>query len=131
MGAVSFIDFYILDQNDPTFMSDSIIEDEIISVIVQKYKTIIFTNKGELLGDPDFGADLLLLLQETKVSSDYVQGEILSQIQTYIPELIGTNFTLDVLFTQDPYNYQDIMFINFNIADYQIYARIGNLYGGI
>ena len=42
-----------------------------------------------------------------------------------IPELVETNYTLDVVFVQDPENYQDIMFINLKVADYDIYAQIG------
>lgn len=120
-----FTDFYILYKDHPRYESSEIIEDEAISVIIQKYEMILFTNKGEVLGDPDFGADLLDILYSTKVSDTYVKDIINEQISIYIPELVETNYTLDVVFVQDPENYQDIMFINLKVADYDIYAQIG------
>jgi hypothetical protein len=122
---IDFIDFYILGPDDPTYNPNYIVQDDIISVIIQKYKTILFTNKGDVLGDPFFGADLELLLFETKVSEEYVTTTIVDQINNYIPELITMNYTLKVVFEQDPNNYQDIMYIYFNIADYEVYAQFG------
>lgn len=129
MISIDFRDFYIKYQGHPKYVSGDIIEDDVINVIIQKYEMIIFTNKGELLGDPDFGADLLTLLYETRVSSSYVESVIRRQISRYITELENMNYKLQVVFTQDPENYQDMMFIYFQIADYEVYAQIGNRYG--
>lgn len=126
--AVDFKDFYIKYKGHPTFVPNNIIEDEIIKVIIQKYEMILFTNRGELLGDPDFGADLLILLYQTKVSAEHVKTVIIDQINSYIPEIIDTNYTLDVVFTQDPENAQDIMYTYFTIADFEVYAQIGKRY---
>lgn len=125
MAAVDFTDFYILYKDHPRYVPKELIEDEIVNVIIQKYEMILFTNKGEVLGDPNFGANLLELLYQTKVSESYVVSTIDEQIAIYIPELANTNYTLNVVFVQDPENYQDIMFINLKIADYSIYAQIG------
>ena len=125
MAAYSYVDFYVIDSSDPKFRVLDIIEDEIIDVIVQKYKNIIFTNKGEVLGDPDFGANLLELLYETRVSAESVKSNIDEQIQIYIPELYQSSYTIDVLFAQDQSSYQDIMFIYLKFGDYDVYAQIG------
>ena len=125
MADLNFIDFYIEYPGHPRFVEGRIIEDDIIRVIVQKYEVLIFTNKGELLGDPNFGCDLVTLLFQTKVSADTVKKIVLEQILTYIPEITDTNFTLDVQFYNDPENYQDQMEINFTIADYEVYAIVG------
>lgn len=125
MAAIDFTDFYILGSDNPNFVSYEMIEDEIIKVIIQKYENMLFTNKGEVLGMPDFGADLIYLLYQTKVSGQSVKENILEQIGIYIPELLNTNFTLDVVFTQDLFNYQDIMYVYLKLADYEVYAQIG------
>ena len=122
---INFIDFYIKNPNEPKFNSTYIIEDDIINVIIQKYKLVIFTNKGDVLGDPNFGADIELLLFETKVSEIFVKDTITEQINTYIPELTNMNYNLEILFSQDTENYQDIMYIYFKIADYEVYAQFG------
>jgi hypothetical protein len=125
MAAVDFTDFYILYKDHPRYVPKELIEDEVINVIIQKYEMILFTNKGEVLGDPEFGANLLELLYQTKVSDTHVRDVINEQIATYIPELLNTNYTLNVVFVQDPENYQDIMFVNLKVADYDVYAQIG------
>jgi len=68
--AFDFTDFYILYQGQPKYDSTELIEDELIRVIVQKYQMVIFTNKGEVLGDPDFGANLEEILFEFSASED-------------------------------------------------------------
>ena len=121
---LDYIDFYIVGPDDPTYNSQ-LIEDDIIEVIIQKYKSIIFTNKGDVLGVPNFGADLELLLFETKVSEEFVSRIITEQINQYIPELISMNYSLQVVFSQDPNSYQDLLFIYFTISDYEVYAQFG------
>jgi hypothetical protein len=123
--AFDFTDFYILYQGQPKYDSTELIEDDLIKVIVQKYQMVIFTNKGEVLGDPDFGANLEEILFEFRVSEDYVKGKIQEQIETYIPEMLGSSYNLQIVFVQDPENFQDMMFINLTIADYDIVAQIG------
>ena len=121
----NFTDFYIIDKNDPSYTADQVIEDDIIRVILQKYKMILFTNKGDLLADPLFGGDLELLVNETTVSSSYVEDELNTQIADYIPELINMNYSLKVAFAKDTSNFYDIMYIYFQIADYEVYAQFG------
>ena len=122
---IDFIDFYIKNAEDSTYIDSQIIEDDIINVIIQKYNLIIFSNKGDVMGDPNFGADIELLLYETKVSENYVKEQIIEQINLYIPELINMSYGLEVLFAQDSVNFYDIMYIEFSLADYQVYAQFG------
>ena len=124
MAEFDFRDLYIGYEGYPRFTINKIITDDAIRVIVQKYEMIIFTNKGELLGDPDFGADLTKLLFETKISAEAVKSNIIDQINQYINELQGTSYTLEVHFEQDPENYQDVMIIDFTLADYEVKAII-------
>lgn len=124
MPEFDFKDIYIGYKGHPRFSINKIIVDDIIRVIVQKYEMILFTNKGDLLGDPDFGCDIQNLLHQTKISSYAVKNLIINQINTYINELSNINYTLEVTFEQDPENYQDIMLINFTIADYEVNAII-------
>jgi len=120
-----YTDFYIIDVNDPHYTALQVVEDDIINVILQKYKMILFTNQGELFGDPNFGGNLEILLYQTKVSQSYVQSQLYQQIADYIPELVNMNYSLNVAFTQDPNNYYDVMYIYFKLADYEVYAQFG------
>lgn len=121
---LDFTDFYIAYPGHPRFNNKELVEDEVVRVIIQKYEMILFTNKGELLGDPNFGADLERLLHNTMVSSETVKDNIIKQISLYIPELNDIKYELDILFYQDPENYQDVMEINFKVREYEINATI-------
>jgi hypothetical protein len=121
----NFTDFYIIDKTDPSYTANQVIEDDIIKVILQKYKMILFTNKGDVMADPDFGGDLELLVNQTAVSSSYVENQLTYQINKYIPELANMNYSLKAIFTQDVVNFYDIMYIYFQIADYEVYAQFG------
>ena len=106
------------------FRELELIEDDVIRVIIQKYEMIIFTNKGEVLSEPNLGANLTELLHETRLSSEAIEGEIMAQIADYIPEVDSVPYQLSVEFFEDPERYQEYMVINFEVADYQIYATV-------
>ena len=125
MATFDFIDFYIKYPNHPNFRDTLLIEDEIVRVIIQKYEMILFTNQGELLGDPDFGGNLTRLLFQTKVSSRYVERRLNEQIGKYIPELNGISYELNIRFEKNPISYSDIMFIDFKVKGFEVNAFFG------
>ncbi len=120
----NFIDFYIGYPGHPNFNDAELIEDDVVKVIVQKYEVIIFTNKGEVLGEPNLGANLLELLHETSLSGDSIKGELMAQIADYIPEIDQIGYELTVEFFNDPNNYQEYMVIMFTISGYDVYTTI-------
>ena len=85
---------------------------------------MIFTNKGELFCDPEFGGDLPKYLHETRLSAETIESELRAQVREYINELESINYTLQVNFYEDPERYQEYMEINFQIADYEVYAVV-------
>ena len=124
MSNFNFIDFYIGYPGHPRYRTPDIIEDDVVRVIVQKYEVILFTNKGEILGDPNFGADLTRLLHETRLSSEAIEGNIRAQIADYIPEIEGLEYDLSVDFLEDPERHQEVMVINFSLNGYQVDAFV-------
>lgn len=124
MSNFNFIDFYIGYPGHPRFRNAEIIEDEVVRVIIQKYEMVLFTNKGELLGDPNFGANLTALLHETRVSAEAVEAEIRAQISDYISELDTIDYELRVEFFADPERYQEYMVINFTVSGFDIVATV-------
>lgn len=122
--AYDFSDFYIIYQGHPRFNDTQIIEDEVIRVILQKYEMIIFTNKGELFYDPEFGGDLTKYLHETRLSAETIEQSLKGQISTYIKELDTITYTLQINIFEDPERYQEYMEIFFQISDYQVFATV-------
>ena len=127
MAAADFTDFYIIDRNYNKFNETDLIEDDITKIVVQKYQMLVYTTRGDVLGDPNFGTNLMELLNETRLSAGDIENEIKNQISAYIPEVLNTPYDLIVNFEQDPENYQDIMMIYFNINDYEIVNQVSNL----
>jgi hypothetical protein len=124
MSNFNFVDFYIGYPGHPRFRSPEIIEDEVIRVIIQKYEMIIFTNKGELLGDPNFGGNLTALLHETRLSAEAIEADLRAQISDYISELDNIEYELIVEFFEDPERYQEYMVINFTVNGYEVDAVV-------
>ena len=124
MSNFNFIDFYIQYPGHPRFNDSEIIEDDVIRVIIQKYEMIIFTNKGDVMTDPNLGADLDLLLHETRLSSEAIEGDIRAQIADYIPEIDGLEYNLAVDIYEDPNFFNEYMVITFSIKDYEVYATV-------
>jgi hypothetical protein len=122
--AFDFTDFYISYPGHPRYQSTELIEDEVIRVIIQKWEMIIFTNKGELLFEPNFGANLVELLHETRLSADTIKNDLLGQVNTYISEIANIPFDLTVSIYEDPERFQEYMEIQFTIAEYDVVAVI-------
>jgi hypothetical protein len=109
-------DFPIRFPGHPKFNSKKIVETDPIETITQKLELLLFTNKGEILGNPLYGADLEKYLWETQLAVDVIDRDLRSQINIYIPELNKMGYYLEInLFDGD---IRDIMQINFNIKGY-------------
>lgn len=102
----------------PKYDPTRIVEDDEIEVIVQKLEMILFTNKGEVLGDSNIGCNLEYYLWQTNVTSGTLKNKVNEQIATYIPELIQLGYSLDVLLYEG--TLRDILYLNFIIKGYNI-----------
>jgi hypothetical protein len=123
-----YVDFYIAYQGHPRFNDTRLVEDNVIRIILQKWEMIIFTNNGEVLGDYDFGGNLLTYLHQTKVAASFVKKKLIRQIEVYIPEITNIGYKLEVVFVEDKTDFREVMLVNFNIAEYEVYAEIGKRY---
>jgi len=121
MANYNFIDFYLGYPEHPRFVDKRLIEDDTIRVIVQKWEMILFTNKGELFFDPEFGGDLPYYLHQTRLSEKSIEDDLRSQISTYIKELDSVPYILKVSFFEDPERHQEYMEVFFQIRDLDVY----------
>ena len=122
--AFDFTDFYIIYPGHPRFNNLQIIEDDVVRVIIQKWELLIFTNKGELFCDPEFGGDLPKYLHETRLSAESIEMDLRSQISEYIEELKSIEYKLEINFFEDPERYQEYMEIKFEISEYEVFAVV-------
>lgn len=124
MATFNFTDFYLGYPGHPRFRDMALIEDEVLRVIVQKWEMILFTNKGELFGDLDFGGDLPVYLHETKLASETIEADLRTQISVYIPEIKGIDYTLKVTFFDHPERFEEMMEVYFQLRDLDVYLII-------
>jgi hypothetical protein len=111
-------DFVIRYPGHPKYQEGRIVEDDEVEVIVQKLEMILFTNKGEVLGDTNIGVNLEYYLWQTKITTGNLKNKIDEQIAIYIPELINLGYTLNVNLYEG--TLRDILFLNFTIKGYNI-----------
>ena len=111
-------DFVIRYPGHPRYEVDRIVEDDEINVIVQKLEMILFTTKGEVLGDLDMGVNLEYYLWQTRVTTGSLKKKVDEQISIYIPELVQIGYDLSVNVYEG--TVQDILYLNFTIKGYNI-----------
>ena len=109
-------EIYNRDPDDPNYKADQIEVTDPLEACLGKIKMMIFTRKGEVLGDPAFGLDLESLIYDMNLPEKAIRDEIAYNIRAYIPEFqhlggtynlnfyLGTNrdiATLDFKFRSD------------------------------
>ncbi len=113
-------DFYITWVGHPRYQEGEIIVEDVLRVVINKIEMLLFTNKGEFIGDIDLGCDLEFYLWQTNVSTDYIKNVIQEQFDKYIPELANYNYTLNLDIMQG--NIQDILVVDITLNDVNVKA---------
>lgn len=115
MPRTDITDLNIRGKKHPKYSSRRIVEDRTMEFVIQKLENVLLTNKGEVLGDPLFGANLEYYLWSTNVPVSKIQSEIVEQINRYIPELNQIQYDMNISVYEG--TYKDILQINIKIKD--------------
>ena len=118
MPTANIKDFNTRGVEHPKYNSKRILEDRPIEFIIQKLENILFTNKGDVLGDPNFGANLEYYLWSTRVPSSKLQREIEDQITIYVKELNEFDYEFSIELLEG--TIRDILHVNFKIRDVDV-----------
>lgn len=110
---VNYSDLYIKNENDPLYDDNALETKTRLQLLISKLYMILLTNKGTVLGDQNFGADIPKYLWKTKFPSSTIQNDIVAQIARYIPELNQNDYKVKVYIL--PGSHQDIGIIEVNI----------------
>jgi hypothetical protein len=110
-------DFYLRPEEDPQFERDRVeISDDLESAI-QQIKMTLFTNKGEVLGEPDFGVDIDKYLFEYSLDPDGIASEATVQINKYAGEVRKRKITVDPAVYPDTVANRDIFVLMVNLPE--------------
>jgi len=103
-------EIYIINQLEPSYDAFKIEERDSVKALVQKIKMIMFTRKGDILGDPNFGISLEDLLFQFGFSANELRLAFDQQIASYIPEATDFDLKIDVNFV--PGTVRDLAYID-------------------
>jgi predicted HTH domain antitoxin len=110
-------DFYTRTDGDAKYEDGRLeISDDLESAI-QQIKMTLFTNKGEVLGEPDFGLDIEKYLFEYSIDSDLIAKEATMQINRYSNELAKRSITVDSMMYPDEVSNRDIFVLLINLPE--------------
>ena len=91
-------EIYNRDPEDPNYKSDQLEVTDPWEACIGKLKMLIFTRKGEVLGDPRFGLNLEDLIYDFNISEKALRDEIQKYLITYVPEFNSLGGTFDLNF---------------------------------
>jgi hypothetical protein len=107
-------DIYIKGKFDPNYDKFKVENVTFIDTVVAKIYMILMTNKGEIFGSPDFGADIPKYLWKTKFPASTIEANIIEQFAQYIPELSIGDYKITVYIL--PGKTQDIGVVNIDLG---------------
>lgn len=96
------LDIYTKRNIEVNYRDDKLDESDLLRIYVQKIKMILFTRKGEIVGDNNFGVDLERLLFKKNLNNDQIKTEIQDQIGQYCAEFSTYDTVIDVRFYKFP-----------------------------
>jgi len=79
------MELYIKSLEDPNYDEDQLQIDEDIALIISQIETLVFTQKGDVMGDPEFGLNLEDYVYSFMYNDTMLQGVVQSAIERYIP----------------------------------------------
>ena len=111
---------YIRYNGHPKYTEGAIITDNYIDSIFNRMEMILFTNKGEVMADLDFGANITDYLWNTFNSTDFLKEQIYIQFDKYLSDISRNNYTLDLYIYEG--DFRDICVIKININGNELLA---------
>jgi len=79
------MDFYVRTNGDPNYDPTKIHSESEVAQLIGQIETLLFTNRGEVLGEPEFGANLEDLVYSLNYNELQVKELIETQMQRYVP----------------------------------------------
>jgi hypothetical protein len=103
-------ELYIINQLEPGYEPNKIDERDSVKTLLQKIKMILFTRKGDILGDPNFGLSLEDLLFEFGFSANELKRKFDEQVAAYVTEAGYFDLKIEVNFV--PGTVRDLAYID-------------------
>lgn len=117
------MELYIKDITDPNFDPEQVQIDEEIAMLLTQIEVLLFTRKGEVLGSPEFGANLEDYVYSFMYNDDMLKSIVEDQLVEYVPLARKYNTQVLVEFAQE--TDRNIMFLDIIVdSKYRIEVSI-------
>ncbi len=113
-------EIYMRDINDPHYSSNVLHHSDQIEALLGQIKMLLFTKKGQVLGNFDFGIDLEDLLFSLNLDAAQLENRINAAIYRYCPASAQFNVTAVTEFYKG--TVRDVCVINIAIEGVQLYG---------
>lgn len=104
------MEFYVKDIGEPRYQSDKLQQDEELTMLLTQIETILFTRKGEVLGDENFGANLEDYVYALSYNDFMIKKTIKDQLKLYVPLAKKYNVQVEAEFTHE--SDRHVMFVD-------------------
>lgn len=113
-------EIYMRDPTDPYFVSTVLQHSDRIESLISQIKMLLFTKKGEVLGDFDFGINIEDMIFELNIDQSNLEKRINEAVQKYCPAAKFFNTQIKTEFYQG--TVRDVCFINIFIEGVKLYG---------
>ena len=94
------MELYIKIPGDPNHNANQAVVTNEIDQLKTQIETILFTKKGDIMGDPNFGANIDDLIYEFNFNEEMLKREINDQLLRYCPLSNKYDVKVDVEFSR-------------------------------
>ena len=113
------MEFYIRDTGDPHYDNKELQSSSEISMLLTQIEVLLFTRKGDVMGDPEFAANLDDYVYALRYNETMLKGVIEQQLAYYVPLAAKYNTKVSVNFTDE--DHRHLLFVDVIIdSKYQL-----------
>ena len=117
------MELYINTYEDPNFDGSAVHSQNEIKQLMTQIETVLFTNKGEVMGAPRFGASLEDMIYDFQWNEEQIIAEVEEQLENYVP--LADKYHVDVVVEFTRGEVRDIAQLNITIdSQYLIGVKI-------
>lgn len=93
-------DLYMRDPSDPNYKEGILEVSDEIEMLISEIKMLLYTNRGDVLGAPDFGANLEEMLFNFGLNEYSLREMLRDQTIKFIPRAMNYNVEYSVKFSK-------------------------------
>jgi len=109
------LDFYTRSENDTIYVVDVLELSDELSILMTQIETCLFTQKGDVIGQRDFGVNLEDLIFTFTKNEAEIKSVLLNQIYSYCP--LASKYRVDISVIFKKSDQRDVGYIDVIIND--------------